>query len=302
MVAKGYPHNIANGMNEFASHAGFSADSTLLAYCFETDGIGGTRCEVLARDGSRRTMESNEGERLPNGKPDPKELAKRKDIDKFLADQKITALSRTTMSAAGPHALGPALTGRWPFTDIILDVVRIEASGQDPKTGVLVHPAHVRIGGSVAGEKAVHPVALVANRVPLAPPHWATLNAMQISPNEAEIGFVMNTFACEYCIDFELRRMPVGALASLIYNDTGFRHHQKKEWRESAALFEKALAADETAKLPAYNLACAWARLGDPRMKDALAYAMTLDPTVRERAQKDEDFASVRSEPWFPVP
>lgn len=299
VVVKGYPHNVANGMNEYADHVGFSADSALFVYEWETGGVGGTAVEIFGRDGSQRSMSNiHRGDDQP---PTPAELQKQKDIEKFIADEKIPALSRSTMDASGPVALGPALTGTWAYTDITLDVVRVEASGLDPQKGY-THPAHVQVGGAVAGEKPVHPIKLVANSVPQAPPQWATLNGFVMSPDGEELGLLLNTFACEYCTDFAVRRIGVGELASLVYNDTGYRHHQKKEWAAAATLFEKAVAADPSAKLAAYNLACAWARTGDPRTKDALAHAITLDATVKVRAQKDPDLASVRAEPWFPKP
>lgn len=289
IVVKGYPHDVANGMNEYADRVGFSADSALFVYAWETGGLGGTVIEILARDGSKRTMRND---RSGDDPPDPKWDARQRDLEKFLDDEKIASITPPR---------GPALVGTWKYTDITLDVVRIEASGGTPSTGP-THPAHVQVGGAVGSEKPVHPISLAANRVPQAPPHWATLNAFVMSPDGEELGLLENTFACEYCIDFAVRRVGVGELASLVYNDTGYRHHRKKEWAEAAALFEKAVAADPTAKLAAYNLACAWARTGDPRTKEALAYAMSLDASVKERAQKDEDFAAVRGEPWFPKP
>lgn len=301
VVVKGYPHNIANGMNEYADHFGFSADSALLVYQWEMGGVGGTAIEILARDGSKRSMVNG---RTGDDKPDPKFDAKQRDLEKFIADEKIQALPKGSFNIDGtnPSQLGPPLTGTWKYTDITLDVVLIDASGETKDQGP-THPAHVQVGGKVAGEKqAVHPIALVANSVPQAPPHFATLNGFAMSPDGEEFGLLANTFACEYCIDFAIRRIGVGELASLVYNDAGFAHHKKKEWAAAATLFEKAVDADPKAKLPAYNLACAWARLGDPRTKDALAYAITLDPTVKTRAQKDEDLAGVRAEAWFPKP
>lgn len=301
VVVKGYPHNVANGMNEYADHFGFSADSALLVYQWEMGGVGGTDVEILARDGSKRSMTaSRKGDDLP----DPVYEKKLKEIEKFIADEKIQALPKGSFPIDGtnPTRLGPPLTGTWAYTDITLDVVRVDASGGTPQTGP-THPAHVKVGGLVAGEKTpVHPITLAANSVPQAPPHWAVLNGFAMSPDGEELGLLENTFACEYCVDFAVRRIGVGELASLIYNDTGYQHHEKKEWAVAATLFEKAVAADPKAKLAAYNLACAWARTGDPRTKDALAYAITLDATARARAQKDADFASVRSEAWFPKP
>ena len=47
------------------------------------------------------------------------------------------------------------------------------------------------------------------------------------------------------------------------FNDTGFRHHQKKDYQVSRELFLKATWANPTAPLPPYNLACAYALTND---------------------------------------
>jgi hypothetical protein len=88
-------------------------------------------------------------------------------------------------------------------------------------------------------------------------------------------------------------------IAASIYNDTGFRAHQKGDFARSASLFAKAVAADPSHKLAQYNHACALAQLGDPKAKDALAAAIAKDASVKTRARTDKDFAKVRSEAWF---
>lgn len=288
IATKGYPHNIRNGMNDVAYHVGFSSDSSLYAWCQTGGGRPMTRCELLARDGTTKKMEAVEGETDPSGRPIASEVAKKKEIDRFLAENKIPEIKPKDVMTAIP----PPVTGTWTFTDITIDVARVAASGASP--------AHVKVGGSVAGEAPVHPITLKSNPVPAAPPHFAALNSLAISPDGSDIGMLGHFFACEYCDSFVTKRMPVKAFASLVYNDTGYRHHQKKAYARAAELFAKAVSADPDAKLPPYNLACAWARLGDPRAKDALAYAIERDPTARARAQTDKDFDSVRGEPWFP--
>ena len=103
----------------------------------------------------------------------------------------------------------------------------------------------------------------------------------------------------EWCDDFIVYRNGTAAFASLVYNDTGFRHHKKADYARAADLFLKATWADPKAKLPPYNLACAWARLNDDRAKDALAVAIERDPSAKARALTDADFASVKDTAWF---
>lgn len=288
IVTKGYPHDIRNGMNDVARHAGFSSDSSVYAWCQTGGGRPMTQCEIIARDGTTKRMEAVEGETDPSGRPIAAEVAKKKQIERFLADNAIPEIPAKDAMTTIP----PPVTGTWTFTDITIDIARIAASGKNP--------AHVKVGGSVGGEPPVHPITLRSNPVPAAPPHFAVLNSLAIAPDGSDLGMLGHFFACEYCDSFVAKRLPVRTFASLVYNETGYRHHQKKGYARAAELFAKAVSADPEAKLPPYNLACAWARLGDARAKEALAYAMERDPTARARAQSDEDFASVRGEPWFP--
>lgn len=288
IAVKGYPHNIRNGMNDIAQHAGFSSDSSVYAWCQTGGGRPMTRCEIIARDGTTKKMEAVEGETDPSGRPLASEVAKKKEIDRFLAADKIPEI----VSKDAMTAIPPAVSGTWSFTDITIDVARIAASGPSS--------AHVKVGGAVGGEAPVHPIVLRSTAVPAAPPHFAALNSLAVAPDGSDIGMLGHFFACEYCDTFVAKRMPVRAFASLVYNETGYRHHQKKDFTRAAEQFLKAVNADPAAKLPPYNLACAWARLGDPRAKDALAYAVQIDPTARSRARTDHDFDTVRGEPWFP--
>jgi hypothetical protein len=104
----------------------------------------------------------------------------------------------------------------------------------------------------------------------------------------------------EYCDDFDIVRMTTSTFAGRVYNDAGFRHHKKGEYARAAELFSLAAFADVSAELYAYNLACALARLGDAKAKDALALAIARGgDKVKVRARADEDFAGVKSQSWF---
>ncbi len=296
IAVTGYPHEIRNGMNDPADTAGFSTkDGSVFGYCAHGGGIESTRCEFVDRAGKVTKMSSTEGEGTPA------EKAKKKAIDDFL---KANPLPKIKLDAGGgdpSKVKGPAFAGTWTFTDITLDVARIDAKGDpgdSPKKG---SSAHVKVGGLVKGEtQPVHPITLVSPNADKVPPHFAVMNSLSSSPDKSEIGMVATFFGGEFSDAFAMKRITANALASLIYNDTGFlRHHQKNEFAKSAALFEKAVAADPSAKTPAYNLACAWARLKDPRAKDALAYAIERDPGAKKRATTDKDFDGVKTEAWF---
>jgi hypothetical protein len=89
-------------------------------------------------------------------------------------------------------------------------------------------------------------------------------------------------------------------VAARAYNDAGMELHRRARYADAAALFAKAAAADVTAPLPSYNLACALARLDDPGAETALRSALARDPEqVKRKAAADRDFARVRTRPWF---
>ncbi|MBX3185526.1 MAG: hypothetical protein KF819_00870 [Labilithrix sp.] len=291
IVVKGYPHTIRNGMNDPASHVGFtregSKDGSLFGYCAEMAARDPafTHCELVDRKGDPMELTSD-----TRGDFDPK---KKREIDDFLRDNQIPEIKATDIMTATPEPL----RGRWAFTDITLEVLRVAPTLD--ASGAPSAPAVVRVGGSVSGEAPVYPITLSKSPASGARPHFAVMNGMAISPDGTEIGMVAHFFACEWCDFFAIERVPLSSLASRIYNDTGFRFHQKGAFDRSAALFAKATVADPSAPLPPYNLACAWARLGDPRAKDALTYAIERDGRAKARARIDPDFDAVRGERWF---
>lgn len=274
---RGYPHEIRTGMNDPATYVGWTKDGSLFGWCGVQGGRPTFVCELVDRNGKTTTKDDVTGEDT-----DPK---KRQAIVDWLRDNGIAEL--------GEKSLPPPLAGAWPasFGDITLDVARVAATDKTP--------AVVRLGGAVEGEAPVHPFVLTKNPVPAAPPHFAAMNGMVLSPDGKELGVVAHFHACEYCETFDVKRIPLTLLAGSIYNDTGFRVHQKGDFARSAALFAKAVAADPSHKLASYNHACALAQLGDPKTKDALAAALAKDPSAKTRARTDKDFARVRSEAWF---
>ncbi len=105
VVVKGYPHNVANGMNEYADHFGFSVDSALLVYEWEMGGVGGTDVEILARDGSKRSMMNpRKGDDAPDPVFDKKEVRKRRARRKVMNHRR--RLARATMGRRLEHACG----------------------------------------------------------------------------------------------------------------------------------------------------------------------------------------------------
>lgn len=281
IVVEGFSRLVFTGMNDPAYVAGFSADGEWLGYCFSVNARdpGHTQCAMFPRNGATLTLSSDVA--------DEYNAAAFKKLTQWVDEHAITKVPTGNMET--PSA--PPLRGDWAFAKDLTLVADEHAQG---KNGAMV-----RIGGKVAGEKPVFPLS-IDHPNGSSPHHRSWLNALALAPDGRDLGVVAGFFCMEYCNDYEVRRVPLVRLASQIYNDTGMRHHGAADYAGSAALFTKAVHADPTHPLAAYNLACAMARLRDPNTRAALEYAVQLGgKTVGSRAAKDADFANVRGEPWF---
>ncbi len=285
---KGYPDNVRNGMNDPADWAGFTKDGAEFGYCATVGAKDPVTeiCNTVDRKSKLVTRTSENRAQQHDNK-----LAE--DLKKWRDASGLTELKPASPTVQKP----PALAGNWPFTDIVVEV--LVAGSTATKKGDMT-PAVVKLGGAVGDEAPVHPFTLGSNPKPQAPPHFAVLNFFALSPGGKELGAVGHFNACEYCDSFDVKRWTVGSFAAGIYNDTGFRHHGKKEYAKAAEYFLKAVFADPAAKLPAYNLACAYARMKDPHTQSALKLAIARGgDATKKRAPKDADFELVKNEPWF---
>jgi hypothetical protein len=259
------------------------------------------QCELVNRAGATRVIDSYREKDGPSSDP-----AKEREIEKLIKDTGLPKLTRNDCSLRPPP-----LSGTWAYSDIVVNVLSIAISFTKGPTGnddkVASQPA-VRIGGSVEGEPPVHPLTFSAPHRVMTPPslgeipfNTASLNALALSPDGTELGIVTHSHCMEWCDVFEISRMPTSRFASLVYNDTGFRAHKKGAFDRAITLFLRAAYIDPTRELPAYNLACAYARKGDAQHAEAaLGLAIARGgASVSARAAKDKDFDSVRTAPWF---
>ena len=280
----GYSRTVGTGMNDPAHVVGFTKDSREFGYCSAFGGRDpqSTMCEFVDRDGKERTL----GDDDAKGNYAPKKHA---EIVAWLKDAGVPELGKK-----GSTLVAPKLEGEWDFArDVELDLVE-HAQG---KKGAMV-----RLGGRVRSEPAVYPVNLDMDPGGrgAAPFHTSWVNGLVVSPDGMDLGLVAGFFCMEWCDAFVVRRWKLAQLASLVYNDTAMRHHTKGEYQASAALFVEAVWANPANDLAAYNLACAFARLGDGRASAALAHAIRIGgEAVRLRATQDADFATVHDSPWF---
>lgn len=295
IVVTGYPAKIGSGMDDSADSVGFTSDGKEFGYCMQGGGRGETRC--VFRDASGR--DRNETDVVK----DEVSAKKTKEIADWL---KKNGVPEVTSVKGTFERDPPPIKGTWAYArDISIKV--IAGSGDvDDKGGAKSQP-FVRVGGVLAGEDPVWVVTMSAPhrkmggpKDPEIPYHFTALNGFQLSPDGKELGMVSHSFCMEYCDDFEIVRMSVDAFAGQVYNDVGFRHHKKSELAKSADFFLKAANADPSKDLYLYNLACAYARLSDPKAKLALSLAIAKGgDKIKTRAKGDEDFASVKTEAWF---
>ncbi len=268
----GFPKTVYTGMNDPATAAGFSADGVDFGYCDDTTAADEPRITCVTLD--------QQGKRTKRSSDSPAKGAVHMKLPELTA-----WMATKNLPKVGPAPKGepPKLTGDWDFTDIEL------------------HVADGKLGGAVDKEPPVFPITFkVEAPIKDVPYGFVALNALALSPDGKELGAVGLFFCGEWCNEHDVRRYRVGEFAALVYNDTGMKHHTKNDFARSAELFRKASFADPSAKLPAYNLACALARLADETEgKVALERAISLDPKVKERAPKDKDFAKVLDKVWF---
>jgi hypothetical protein len=271
-------------MNDPAEWVGFTSDGAEYGYCAELGGRDPqlTRCETLLRDGTSKSRSSDDAQGYS--------ASAMKALTTWRSSSGLAALN---FNVDRSKWFGKPLRGEWAFSDITIRAITVSGDG-------LQTSALVKLGGAVGGEAPVYPVVLAKKpTVPGITYHSSFINDISLSPDGAEIGVIGHYFCSEWCDEFVVYRNRTNAFAALVYNDTGFRHHKQGKYARAAELFLAATWADPKAKLPPYNLACAWARLGDVRAKDALAVALERDPSVKIRAPKDADFASVKDEEWF---
>jgi len=280
IVLKGYPDGpIGNGMDDPATALGYSKDGSEFVAC--GDMVGGfseaapkgselgTLCYVAGKTGPTRSFAAEEKGLSPQ----------------YVAA--VTSLKSGTMVRLTPTMKPPAVDATWGFAkDIALEVT---------KSGIL------KIGGRVGTEEPVYPVTLSVKPPSPDLQYNGTWNAILPSPEKNELAFVGHFFCMEWCNDLVIARLPFAKLASLVFNDTGFRHHQKKDYTGSRDLFLKATWANPSAPLPPYNLACAYALTNDAtNAEKALKLAIAVGgPKVKARAVKDSDFKAVLAAKWF---
>lgn len=295
---EGFPSPLEVGMSDAAYDFGFTSNGTHYAYCqFDVCCAGNySYCNVFDEHGGKTSIFTSE---FPDEKPIPPDAGTRRttkeEVDAF---PKREGLRHFEGSSKSP----PPATGNILYGDEITFEVLETKPVYGEKDGSF-KMGSVRVGGKLAGEQPVF--------VAFPPPDKACLeysplcfevqlNDFAVSPAGDEVVFLIYARASSHGSFLRADRMSVASLAGSIFNDTGMAHHKKKEWARAGELFTRAVYADPTKELFAYNLACALAAQKDKRAEVALHRAIALGgAAVKKRAAADADFAGVKTEAWF---
>ena len=128
----------------------------------------------------------------------------------------------------------------------------------------------------------------------------AHAEAIALSPDGKHVAILAHMWYGEWGDNHFVKIMPAGHLAGSLYNHQGFDALKREDFKAAADAFLKLMHADPTEWKGPYNLACAYARGGDPRVETALKAAVERGgDAVRKKAGKDKDLDSVRSQDWF---
>ncbi len=292
LVIKGYPQPIDAGMRDLATWVGYSKDGKQVIAC-------GMMSPMSAGKGDEKGNTC-----FVNAGKETKELNLTESGDHFVVGPElgaaITSLQEgvsveLTRNAKTGTITPPAVATTWPYAnDLELEVTTLPMT---ESSSVL------KVGGHYAKEEPVFSLSL--SEKPKSPMPGVLFDAVwnAVIPNQAndELALMGHFFCMEWCNELTITRVRYDEIASLVFNDTGFRHHQKKDYAGSRDLFLKATWANPRAPLPPYNLACAYALLGDAtNAEKALKLAIALaGDKVKARAKKDTDFKSVLSASWF---
>lgn len=250
---------------------GWTRDGARFGYLQVSGGTGVERLLLRAPGGAAESFD-DEGP-LRDGQADPKAHGE--------LERRVRELGFTTAPVSWPW--GGEMVVTW--------------SAVQGRIAPPYAPGVLRVGARVKGEAASYPMHLADKR-----PDNATIHpeAIAMSPDGRWIGAIGHAFVGEFSDAFPTGTMSTSELAGHAYNDAGFARHRAGEWARAAELFAKATVADPAAKKPRYNLACAYARLGDARAQAALAAAIAKDgDEVVKKARTDPDFDGVRSAAWF---
>jgi hypothetical protein len=128
----------------------------------------------------------------------------------------------------------------------------------------------------------------------------AHMDGISMSPDGKSVGVLVHfTDGAKHI--YKLKVLSVNKIASNAYNIAGLEHHKQERFQFSAPLFAKAYEFDKEAKWPAFNLACAHARLYDEdETRKALEIVIAQkNKDIIKKIATDPDLEFVRNKAWF---
>lgn len=295
LVVKGYPTPLETGMKDYVTAIAWAKDGSRVVACGKMAPMPPAKgAPDLDSCYARGPTGPIEGAMLDRNEKTDGTFVGPKMADMFRVLREGERHDPKVVPSKG-ELHPPPLATTWGFAKDVTVVVESMDRGGTLGGNVL------RIGGSVGSEPPVFPVVVDVKGIPGGLPFGGQWNAIVESPDRKELAFIGHFYCMEWCNEVAITRLTHGKLASLVFNDTAFRAHQKKDYAKSRDGFLRATWADPRAPLPPYNLACAYALLNDEaNATKALKLAIAVGGDgVKARAKKDSDFKAVASAAWF---
>lgn len=266
-------------MQDHATTFGWATDGSAFAYCTLVSGEDCELCTFTKLDGST--------EALVRGS--------------MCAADGATKVSAKALKQRLVDSGVAMRDGDWAHGGDLLVTTRSVAGPPDnfdPSREIL-EVGTVRRDGSAAGKAYSEDACFQAEDGPNCFDD-AHADAILPSPDGSTIAILAHMWEGEFSDTFTLTLVPAGQLAAASYGARGLDALASGDFEAAANAFVAAMYADPIAWKGPYNLACAYARADDPRVRLALEEAVERGgEPVKTKARKDGDLDSVRAQAWF---
>jgi hypothetical protein len=265
-------------MQDHAWAFGWTTDGSAFAHCTVISGAVCKLCTFTKLDGTSETLWS--GEECESGGA----LLSDAQLEARLVERGVAV--RDAEWAHGSELVVTVGEAKGPPDDVGMSrsILEVGTEWRDGSPGATVH----RENG--CPKDTSDPACFVD----------AHADAILPSPDGSWVAILGHMWEGEFSDTFTLALVPAGRLAAGSYNKRGLDALARGDFEAAATAFLAAMHADTSAWKGPYNLACAYARAADPRARPALEVAVERGgEVVREKASKDGDLDSLRSQPWF---
>lgn len=280
--SQGFPIKGADDMQDHLWAAGWTADGAAFAYCTIVSGEDCKLCTYInSSDGS--------SEKLLSGRA-------------CAADKTETKVSSKALKARLVERGVEVRDGTWPYGGDLVVTAR-EVMGAADASGearAIFKLGAARRDGAAEGEVYEADACTRDKSGGAECFREAHAEVVAPSPDGTAIAVVGHMWAGEWSDTFVVKILPAGQLAAEVFNKQGLAALGRKDFKSAAEAFVATMYADTRAWKGPYNLACAYAGMGDPRAQAALQAAIDRGgEAVRKRAAGDKDLDAVRGQAWF---